>query len=189
MNDEKYLFFSDCKEKKSIGASSFRKRTHTGKGGRMRLPSDSLTKKELEKMNGGIKSYRLNEPMSWQEFKSMPDDIKVMYIKLLREKFNVPGRKISDMMGVDTSQISRKFRDLGIAETVRRKTTHWDKEGWYAWCGLAPKPAKEKPETAAEEVPFTQKPICQIEEESLANEVATEPVMEMPKQERAWKCQ
>ena len=35
-------------------------------------------------MSGECKSYRLNSPMSWDEFKAMPDDIKITYIKLLR---------------------------------------------------------------------------------------------------------
>ena len=46
-------------------------------------------------MNGECKSYRLNDPMAWKEFKSMPDDLKITYINLLRKKFNVPGTSIA----------------------------------------------------------------------------------------------
>lgn len=190
MNDEKYMFFSDCAEKKSIGASGFRKRTHTGKGGRARLPFESLTKKEIEKMNGETKTYRLNEPMPWKEFKAMPDDIKVMYIKLLREKFKVSSRVISDMMGAASGTLSREFRRLGINETGRKRNDDWDKEGWYAWCGLAPKPVKE--ELKVEEIPeevSNKKSNEQIVEENLANEVKEKSVADMHKQERDWKCQ
>lgn len=213
MNDEEYLFHTDSWEKKSIANSAFKRRTHTGKGGRVRFPSDHLTKKELEKMNGETKSYRLNEPVSWIEFKAWPDDIKVMYIKLLREKFNVPGRKISDMMNVDAGQFARKIRDLGIAETGRRKTDNWDKEGWYAWCGLVPQPTmaareeevnqaiEENPEEVPEvqeqanieEIPDMRNRFMQIAEKELAKQRIPMNCAELPKAEPAeehiCKCQ
>ena len=84
MKDETYVFIQDVKEKKTTARSARHTRTHCGRGGRVRLPSDNLSKKELMKMSGECKSYRLNSPMSWDEFKAMPDDIKITYIKLLR---------------------------------------------------------------------------------------------------------
>ena len=92
MKDETYLFVSDMKDKKVTARSARNKRTHCGKGGRVRFPSDNLSKKELQKMNGECKAYRLNDPMGWKEFKAMPDDLKITYIKLLRKEFNVPAR-------------------------------------------------------------------------------------------------
>lgn len=85
MKDEEFLFHSDCHEKKVTARSARNTRTHNGKRGKVKFPSDYLTKKEIKAMSGEVKSYRLNEPMSWREFKAMPDDIKVTYIKLLRE--------------------------------------------------------------------------------------------------------
>jgi hypothetical protein len=140
MRDEEYEFFSDCREKKSTAASAFKRKTHCGKGGRVRFPSDNLTKKELQKMNGETKSYRMNEPIKWEDFRSMPDDIQVMYIKLLRQKFNVPDRKIAEMMGITQTPFGREMKRLGIAtgKYTRARNTPWDKEGFYAWCGLVP---------------------------------------------------
>lgn len=112
-------------------------------------------------MNSETKSYRLNEPMSWAEFKATPDDIKVMYIKLLREKFNPSTRKISEMMKVDISAVSREFKHLGInsGKGTYQRSTPWDKEGWYAWCGVTPetKPEPETPEAPTAE-PETVEP-------------------------------
>ena len=82
MKDETYAFISDVKDKKITARSARHTRTHCGKGGRVRFPSDNLSKKELQKMNGECKSFRLNDPMVWKEFKSMPDDLKITYIKL-----------------------------------------------------------------------------------------------------------
>lgn len=86
MTDEKFLFVTDCADKKRTARGVNNKRTHTGKGGKVRFPSDNLTRKELNAMNGEVVSYKLNEPMTWAEFKALPDDIKKTYIKLLREK-------------------------------------------------------------------------------------------------------
>ena len=54
MTDEKYTFVTDVAEKKRIARGSFNKRTHNGKGGKVRFPSDYLSNKERNKMNGEI---------------------------------------------------------------------------------------------------------------------------------------
>ena len=38
-------------------------------------------------MNGDVKSYNLNRPMTWEEFRSMPQDLQIMYIKKLRNEY------------------------------------------------------------------------------------------------------
>ena len=116
MSDEKYTYIQDCKEKKSVGVSAFKARTHCGKGGRVKLPSDFMSKKELNAMNGECKSYRLNAPMSWEEFKSMPDDLKAVYIKGLREKFGVPTTILAERMGCCEATLGKYLRCLGLGQ-------------------------------------------------------------------------
>ena len=132
MTDEKFVYTQDVRDKKITARSARNKRTHNGKGGAVKFPSDYMTKKEINAMNGEVKSYRLNEPMNWQEFKSMPDDIKVSYIKLLRAKCNVSDRAMAEMFGIGQHTVSAETRRLGIASTHpgRKK---WDKEGWLAF--------------------------------------------------------
>ena len=86
-------------------------------------------------MSGECKSYRLNEPMTWKEFMSLPDDIKITYIKLLRQKFNVPGKYIAEMLGRNSADFSKEINRLGISEgkNCRGRCTPWDREGYYAW--------------------------------------------------------
>lgn len=43
MKDETYVFISDVKEKGSVARSARNARSHCGKGGRVRLPSDNLS--------------------------------------------------------------------------------------------------------------------------------------------------
>lgn len=144
MTDEKYIFLQDCKEKKRTAAGAFHRRNHAGKGGAIKFPSDYMTRKERRAMNGETKTYRLNDPMDWKEYKAMPDDIRVLYVKALREKFNVPDRRIAEMLGVSQRAFAYDAERLGIAlgrgHGGRRA---WDERGWLAFVG--------DPESVAEE--------------------------------------
>lgn len=84
-------------------------------------------------MNGEVKSYKLNEPMSWKAFKELPDDIKVTYIKLLREKWGVPDSYIAEMMGISQALISKEAVRLGIAGGKKSRGYKWDIVGFKAW--------------------------------------------------------
>ena len=180
MKDETYLFISDCRDKKNTARSARNKRTHNGKGGRVKFPSDYMTKKELKAMNGEVRSYRLKEPMSWKEFKAMPDDIKVTYIKLLREKYNVSDTNIGKMLGVAQCSIQREVTRLGIAQGCSRKKT-WDKEGWLAWCNGVTLP----PMTVEEEV--IEEPVAEHEVEPV-EETEAEPVIAEKKERKFAIC-
>lgn len=115
MPDEQYVMISDSIEKKKIAHSSHNRKTHCGKGGRVKFPSDYLSKKELKAMNGEVKSYNLNRPMTWEEFRSMPQDLQIMYIKKLRNEFGVPDSALGKAMGVCRSSFSKAMRDLNLS--------------------------------------------------------------------------
>ena len=115
MPDEQYVMISDSIEKKKIAHSSHNRKTHCGKGGRVKFPSDYLSKKELKAMNGDVKSYNLKRPMTWEEFRSMPQDLQIMYIKKLRNEFGVPDIVLSKSMGVCKSSFSKAMKDLKLS--------------------------------------------------------------------------
>ena len=141
MNDEKYVFLQEVREKKIVSRSSHNRRTHAGKGGAVKLPSDYMTRKELKAMNGEVKSYRLNEPMKWAEFKYMPDDIKISYVKLIRERFNVSDSCIARMLGISQNGFSSHIKRLGLGLGRGTGNQKSDKEWFLAWCNGAPIPA------------------------------------------------
>lgn len=152
MKDEEYLFISDVIDKKVTARSARNARTHNGKGGRVKLPSDYLSKKEIKAMSGECKSWRLNAPMTWEEFKGMPEDIQISYIKALRAKYNAPISAMAKMMDVDRGCLSKHLSGLGFEKqtTTRRKL---DKMGFMEWCYGMPKQEEEPAEeTVAEEV-------------------------------------
>lgn len=113
--DEQYVMISDSIEKKKIAHSSHNRKTHCGKGGRVKFPSDYLSKKELKAMNGDVKSYNLNRPMTWKEFRIMPQDLQIMYIKKLRNEFGVPDIVLGKAMGICKSSFSKVMRDLNLS--------------------------------------------------------------------------
>lgn len=102
-------------------------------------------------MNGEVKSYRLNSPMDWAEFKSMPDDLKVVYIKALRNKYGVPDAHIGNMMGIHKCSFMKEMARLNLSKGEhcggRRK---WDQDGFFAWVNGADIPTPVIEETEVE---------------------------------------
>lgn len=112
-------------------------------------------------MNGECKSFRLNDPMTWNEFVSMPEDIQVTYIKLLREKFGCPDAKIGEMMGADKDKVSRYFKKLGLRQGHVKRSKPFDKEGFYAWVNRVDK----LPTPVLEEAPVPEEKEAALIEE------------------------
>lgn len=150
MTDEKFAFIEDVRDKKRTATGAHHKRTHCGKGGAVRFPSDYMTKKERNAMNGEVKSYKLNDPMSWAEFKAMPDDIKITYIKALRKRYNVSDTALAGMFGVSQPVVSKEMRRLDTGSCGRGANTKWDADGWYAWLNGVPVEAKGEYTTFAQ---------------------------------------
>lgn len=152
MSDEQYLLFQDTKDKKSTAQSARHTRTHCGKGGVVKFPSDYLSKKELKAMNGPVETYRMNSPITWEEFKSYPDEHKKTYIQLLRKKYNVPDTYIAEMFGVGNRTLINWFRCLGLLKGQGNGVKKWDKEGFLAWRAGAPDAVKPSETPVEEEV-------------------------------------
>lgn len=114
MTDEEYVFRSECADRKRVARGSFNKRSHSGKGGRVKMPSDYMTKKERDKMNGEVQSYNLNSPMKWAQFKRMPDDIKREYLSAIISKYNPQQAALAEMFGISRNTVCNMFRELGI---------------------------------------------------------------------------
>lgn len=104
-------------------------------------------------MNGEVKSYKLNDPMSWEEFKAMPDDIKRTYITALRKKYNVSDTKIAKMLGVSREHFCVETKRLGIGLGKHCKRGKFDNDGWSAWVNGVPVAANEE----AEEISVMEK--------------------------------
>lgn len=114
MTDEEYIFRTDTAEKKRTARGSFNRRTHAGKGGRVKMPSDYMTKKERDAMNGEVQSYNLSKPMKWEQFKLLTDDIKREYITSIVSKYDPQQSAISQMLNVAPNTLCMLCKRLGI---------------------------------------------------------------------------
>lgn len=126
-SDEAWEYIQDCKEKKILNHSASKKKVQSRRGGRMKTASDYMTSKELRALNSEVKTYRMGSPMKWDEFSEMPDDLKKMYIKNLRKKFNVPDEELAASMGVDIW----KFVSCCKSIKLTPKHLNTDEQNWY----------------------------------------------------------
>lgn len=83
-------------------------------------------------MNGEIKVYKMNEPITYAEFKEYPDDLKKQYVNNLREKFDVSDTAIAEMMGINNRTLSRLLNIIH-ASGGRRGSRKADYEGFEKW--------------------------------------------------------
>lgn len=140
MTDEKYTFITDVAEKKRIARGAFNKRTHNGKGGKVRFPSDYLSNKERNEMNGKVREYRMNSPITYSEFKKYPDDLKKKYVKKLRDMFDVSDTDIAAMMGVKAKTLNAALIkiDASGGRRGKRKSDYVAFEKWKRDNGAVP---------------------------------------------------
>ena len=78
------------------------------------MPSDYMTKKERDAMNGEVQSYNLSKPMKWEQFKLLTDDIKREYITSIVSKYDPQQSAISQMLNVAPNTLYMLCKRLGI---------------------------------------------------------------------------
>jgi hypothetical protein len=154
------MFHEDISEKKKIGTSAYKK--HYTKRDVM-LPSDKLSKKEIEKMNGEVYTYNIRNPMKWAEFKDMPDDIKKQYINRLRNLYGATNTALAEMFGVSEASVRNEVIRIGCIKTNKNSRTN--KQEWQNFLkyGSPERVEKEQHEQIIES--NEQKIECENEEE------------------------
>ena len=132
MNDFDY----DVKEKKALIASA-RKRKSGIYSKKCTLPSEYLTKKEKEKMNGEVKSYDLKKFITYEELCTIPVDIQAEYLHRLQDKYAVNIKNIAEAMDIHPSTLSHHCIITNIKLTRRPKKDRLAKmDEWMAFCGM-----------------------------------------------------
>lgn len=127
MDDTIFTYREDLKEKSHAAKGAYHK-SHRGSK-YMRTPSDYLTKKERNKMNGEVSTYRI-APMSWPDFMKIPDDIQREYLQTLFEKFGVSVNRLAKMFGVSFKTVSKRIEFL----RVKIKTSNgFNQPAWDDW--------------------------------------------------------
>jgi hypothetical protein len=135
MDDVQYELMQDTKEKKVTARSARHTRTHCGKGGAVKFPSDYLTKKEIKAMSGECIQYAsLKKPMSWEEFKALPKDLRKQYLEYIDKEFNMPPyTEVAKMFGVGGNSVSMYATDCGVKRGRGCAAKKWLRDKFYAW--------------------------------------------------------
>lgn len=150
MRDAEYLFKQTSLERKRIGRGDFNKKRQGGK--QVRLPSDNMSRKEWEKMNGECKSFNLAKPVKWAAFKQWPADLQRNYLTGLQEKFNAKSGHMAAMFGVSTKTLFLLTQTIGFK--FSRGKAPLLKSAWYAFVnGEQVKEDLVKEDSVKEELP------------------------------------
>lgn len=106
-------------EKKRIARGARNKKR--GGGRYVRTPSDYLTKKEREAMNGEVISFDPRKFYTWQEFKSLPDEYQLKYVNSLINRYDIGVSNISvEVFGLSKYGLTNHLTTKGLYQYVNR---------------------------------------------------------------------
>ena len=142
-------FDYDAMQKKRIarGASHMKRGSKSKK---CTLPSDYLTDAQKRRLNGPVSTYKLDEPMSWESFKAMPEDLQKKYILNLQETYQANNDMLGQMFGVTGVSVCKMRHALGIGAMGQSKMTRDEvavrDAKWDAFCNgvVGGKPGEPK---------------------------------------------
>lgn len=148
-------FDYDAMQKKRIarGASHMK---HNRKG--CSLPSDYLTAAQKRRLNGPVSTYKLDEPMNWESFKAMPEDLQKKYILNLQETYQANNNMLGKMFGVTGVSVCKMRHALGIGAMGQSKMTRDEvavrDAKWNAFCNgvIGGKPGEVEAEESHNEI-------------------------------------
>ena len=146
MND----FDFDVMQKKRIANNAARMKRGS-KSKKCSLPSDHLTPAQWKRRNGPVSTYSLNQPMSWETFKSLPTDIQQSYIDILQSRFNVTTSTISKELFGKTGPAMKALIEKNGLKYIQMKGKNMsseEREAWEHW--LNPEKCEESHENVME---------------------------------------
>lgn len=112
MDDAIYTFVQDVREKRqaSYGAKH---RVNGAHGKSCTLPSDRLTAKEREALNGEVMTYNPNEFYTWDEFEKLPEERQKQYIFGLMRRYNTGYCSVGGALFGEYSRLQTLARKRG----------------------------------------------------------------------------
>ena len=142
-------FDYDAMQKKRIarGASHMK---HGSKSKKCTLPSDYLTAAQKRRLNGPVSTYKLDEPMNWESFKAMPEDLQKKYILNLQETYQANDKMIAKLFGKSDVTVGEHRKRLGLKPTGKSRMTRDEvavrDAKWDAFCNgvVGGKPGEPK---------------------------------------------
>ena len=123
-------FDYDVMQKKRLARNQFHNAKY--KHGGCHLPHEDLTPAQMKRRNGPIMTYSMNQPMSWNDFKSMPHDLQQQYLDGLHARFGVGPSDIAKYLFLRTPNSLRQST-VAMGLTVAKRDKNRDLDGFLAW--------------------------------------------------------
>ena len=148
-------FDYDVMQKKRIACGA----SHMKRGSKSKkctLLSDYLTAAQKRRLNGPVITYKLDEPMNWESFKAMPEDLQKKYILNLQETYQANNDMLGKMFGVTGASVCKMRHALGVSAMGQSKMTRDEvavrDAKWDAFCNgvVGGKPKEMKKEEVEE---------------------------------------
>ena len=141
-------FDYDVMQKKRLARNQFHNSKY--KHGGCHLPHEDLTPAQMKRRNGPMVTYSMNQPMSWNDFKSMPHDLQQQYLDGLHARFGVGPSDIAKYLFLRTPNNLRQST-VAMGLTVAKRDKNRDLDGFLAWLRKADEDtraaeAEKKPE-------------------------------------------
>lgn len=122
MNDAEYLFRQTSKERAVVARGDKHKKRQGGRY--VRLPSDHLTRKEREALNGKILTFDPKKFYSWEEFKALPDDLQLRYVNSIINRYEVGVSTVSKVVfGKSETALHEYMKRKDLAQYVTKTST------------------------------------------------------------------
>ena len=149
--NEEYVLDQTNRERAILRRSASKKRNGS-RSRKVSFPSDGLTKKQKERMNGEVVKYNLNSKMTWKEFRAMPHDLQQMYLDRLTDVHKGRGTDIAEMFGTSACNISTYARRSGLKLDFKgTKGTHKPEKEWSDFMASDDQEAEDVKTPAEEE--------------------------------------
>ena len=119
MNDAEFIFRETERERKRIAQGDKHKKR--GGGRYVRLPSDNLSRKERQAMNGEVITFDPRKFYTWEEFKTFPDDLQLKYVNSIINRYGVGVITISEIVFQKSANaLSEHLRKKDLARYVNK---------------------------------------------------------------------
>ena len=123
-------FDYDVMQKKRLARNQFHNAKY--KHGGCHLPHEDLTPAQMKRRNGPMVTYSMNQPMSWNDFKSIPHDLQQQYLDGLHARFGVGPSDIAKYLFLRTPNNLRQST-VAMGLTVAKRDKNCDRDGFFAW--------------------------------------------------------
>lgn len=159
MTDARYTFVQDIREKNSTKSGAYH-RVSGAKSKRCTLPSDHLTAAEKRRRNSPVSTVKLNQPITYAEFKTLTPTLQALYLDHLIHEYHARRIDVVQMLGISQS-LWGKIKPTIPCKLSFPKGKHDPAPEWLAFIGgeaeeITPPPMPEEtpaaePETAQQE--------------------------------------